>query len=535
VTTPRPVTLFGDGAVLAVADSVEDAHQLAAAINDARWVGVQDIVVGFEAVTVIVDPIAVDVAALAQDLAGLDVARSRPPRGRRIEIPVVFDGADLEDVAHIGAVTVGTVGELLASTELVVAFLGFAPGFAYLVGLPSALRDVPRRRTPRPSVPAGSVAIGGGFAGIYPQSSPGGWHLVGRSGAVLFDPETPPFSLLLPGDRVRLVPSEGAAQPGTHLPRPKLKAMSKRTVTVRRPGMLSLVEDLGRTGTAALGVPRSGGADPFSLRTANRLVGNSDDEGALEVTAAGPSVLFSAESHVVVVGDAETTIDGVGVPSGSVLPVTAGQVLSIGAVRHGLRAYLAVDGGFDVAPVLGSRSSDVLAQIGPGPLMAGDVLGLGSRRRPHGRLHDTGPGERGPAVLRVMAGPDSSIGGMVEQLCDTVWEVQADSDRVGVRLGAGRALPVGRATATSRGMVTGAIQVPPDGRPIVLLCDHATVGGYLVPATVVSADLGVLGQCRPGDLVRFDQVDHLEAVRARASRERVLNRSIVGWFPVRSD
>ena len=84
-------------------------------------------------------------------------------------------------------------------------------------------------------------------------------------------------------------------------------------------------------------------------------------------------------------------------------------------------------------------------------------------------------------------------------------------------------------------MVTGAIQVPPDGRPIVLLCDHATVGGYLVPATVVSADLGVLGQSRPGDLVRFDQVDHLEAVRARASRERVLNRSIVGWFPVRSD
>jgi allophanate hydrolase subunit 2 len=135
----------------------------------------------------------------------------------------------------------------------------------------------------------------------------------------------------------------------------------------------------------------------------------------------------------------------------------------------------------------------------------------------------------------VIVGPDSFPAATVELLVSTTWEVDSSSDRIGVRLRADAPLDVVATDSTSRGMVTGAIQLPPDGRPIVLLCDHATVGGYPVIATVVSADLGVLGQLRPGDPVRFERVDLAEAARARGRREQSVREAVVGWYPVRTD
>jgi KipI family sensor histidine kinase inhibitor len=532
----RPVARFGDGALVAAVGSVGEAHALAAAVSGVGWHGVEDVVVGYRSVTVVSDPSVADVAGMEEELSQLAAAPRPTTAPRRVDIPVCFDGPDLEEVAALAAMSHDAVVGHLTAAALAVAFVGFLPGFAYLDGLPGALAAVPRRPTPRTAVAAGSVALGGGFAGVYPQASPGGWHLVGRTGFGLFDPDTPPFAVLAPGDSVRLQPVQ---DPGTVTARSRgvLRSAGPRTVVVEAPGLLSMVQDLGRVGVARWGVPRGGAADPFALRSANRLVGNRDGDGALEVTALGPRLRFGDAAHVAVVGGAEVSIDGRGIEVDTVVPVAPGQELSVRTTLDGLRCYVAVSGGLEVPPLFGSRSSDVLTGLGAGPLRAGDVLGIGSPTRPRGRIVRGGPGGtgRGPCVLRVIPGPDDLGADGAARLSDATWEVGTASDRMGVRLEGDEPLRGRGAGVDSRAMVTGAVQVPPDGRPVVLQCDHATVGGYPVPATVVRADLGLLGQLRPGDAVRFEPIDPTGADRARARLERALEGAVVGWFPVRSD
>ncbi|HUO47861.1 MAG TPA: biotin-dependent carboxyltransferase family protein, partial [Acidimicrobiales bacterium] len=240
-----------------------------------------------------------------------------------------------------------------------------------------------------------------------------------------------------------------------------------------------------------------------------------------------------APAHVAVVGRAEVHVDGRVMPPDLVVPVTAGQRLRVGAIRGDLRAYVGIDGGVATPTLLGSRSSDTLCGLGPGRLLAGDELGLGPPGRPHGRLERPAEPAHGPRVLRVVMGPDPVSDEAGRALGGSTWTVGGASDRVGLRL-QGPALDVDATDVTSRAMVTGAVQVPPDGSPIVLGCDHATVGGYPVVAAVVRADLGRLGRLRPGDEVRFEPVDLPEAARLRAERRRRLDRQVVGWFPIRS-
>jgi KipI family sensor histidine kinase inhibitor len=525
---------FGDSAVVVGTDSVDEAHGLAAALGDVDPPGIDDVIVGFRSVTVVADPTATDVAALGQALASMPPAPAGRSTAKLVEIPVALDGSDLDDVAGLAHLSPSRVVELLTSTDLTVAFVGFAPGFAYLVGLPPELASVPRRPTPRPAVPGGTVALAGGFAGIYPQTSPGGWQLVGRTGMRLFDPHTPPFSVLRAGDVVRLrldeVPAVSSAPTARRQP---LWSDAARTLVVQDGGWLSFVQDRGRMAVAGLGVPRAGAADPYAMRIANKLVGNDENAAGIEATVQGPTLRFSSPAHVAVVGTSEVAIDGRGVLSDTVLPVGAGQTMTVGIGRDGLRTYIAIGGGIDIATVLGSRSSDVLCGLGAGPLSGGDVLGLGTAGRPRGRRRPAGTS--GEAAIRIIVGPDEFPVTTVERLLSTTWEADPTSNRIGVRLRGGAPLEVPVTGIASRGMVTGAIQLPPDGRPIVLLCDHATVGGYPVIATVVSADLGILGQVRPGDPVHFEPVDLVEARRARAAREEDVRHATVGWYPVRTD
>ena len=214
-------------------------------------------------------PTAVDVRRHGRGCGGPGSRRRADKRGqgRRIEIPVVFDGADLEEVAHLCPLSVGAVVELLASAELVVAFLGFAPGFAYLVGLPPALVDVPRRRTPRPSVPGRVRAAGRRFRRHLPAVLTGRLaprrHAAGRGCSIRTRHLSP---CCFRATASASCPVARRREAGAPAPRPRLESTAPRTVVVQSPGMLSLVEDLGRTGTAGLGVPRAGGADPFFLR-----------------------------------------------------------------------------------------------------------------------------------------------------------------------------------------------------------------------------------------------------------------------------
>ena len=193
----------GECGVLAEVGDLETVHRLAAAVRAARLRDVVDVVPGYRTVLVTTaDPEAL--AAVRAALPRLPLPELSQARGRAVEVPVVYDGEDLPEVSRLTGLTEAEVVARRTAVEHVVAFLGFTPGFPYLVGLDRALH-VPRRNTPRTSVPAGAVGLAGDQTGVYPTSSPGGWQLIGRTDVVLFDAHREPPALLAPGDRLRFV------------------------------------------------------------------------------------------------------------------------------------------------------------------------------------------------------------------------------------------------------------------------------------------------------------------------------------------
>lgn len=264
-------------------------------------------------------------------------------------------------------------------------------------------------------------------------------------------------------------------------------------IVVRRPGLLTTVQDLGRPGLAHLGVPRAGAADVDALVRANALVGNVAGAAALETTAVGPTLAFEVDATVAVHGRA--------------VFVPAGRVLDVGPVRGGLRDYVAVRGGIDVAPVLGSRSTCTLSGLGPAPLQAGDRLRVGSATVGEPRELPPVVAQDGP--LRLLLGPreDALSPAGVASLLAQAWTVTPDSDRTGLRLHGEALARTGRGEPASEGVVAGALQLPPDGRPVLFLPGHPTTGGYPVVAVVLRADLARAARAAPGDRLRFAVVD----------------------------
>jgi KipI family sensor histidine kinase inhibitor len=530
---PARVVPFGDRAAVVGVDGYLSAHALAERLQGLP--GVAEAVPGMRTVVVFTDnPVS---EPFLESLGALVPRRGRAtPEGREVLLPVAFDGADLDEVTGVTGLDPREVVSMVCSAPLTVAFLGFAPGFPYLVGLPDPISRVPRRASPRRAVPAGSVAVGGGFAGIYPSTSPGGWQLIGRTEVVLFDPMEPPYAALRPGDRVRFtrVPSPGGARPtSAAAQRDRLVSQSTRSVEVILPGSLSMVQGAPRRGLAGLGVPSGGPADRTTMALANRLVGNPDQAGAIELAGTGPTLRNRSPGHFAVVG-AESgavswKVDGRPMPADTVVEVGYGQVIGVSAPIRGVRAYLAVSGGFEPPEVLGSVSSDLLSGLPLGPLRTGDVLAVGTPGRPRGRVcHRSG--QRGGAELRVTAGPHRLGRGVLEALCERSWVVTRDSSRVGLRLdSAGLPLPGGE--VASMGMVAGAVQLPPAGSPVVLGVDHGSMGGYPVAACVIDADLDRLGQLAAGDSATLNLVDLGEARRATEARRRWIEESVSGWFP----
>ncbi|MFD0903052.1 5-oxoprolinase subunit PxpB [Actinomadura sediminis] len=193
----------GDAALLVETDDLASAHRLDAALRDARPAGVVDVVPGERTVLVVAEP-GTDMDRLAGALPALPSPEDAEAGAEPVEIPVVYDGADLEEVAELTGLSADEVARRHSDAWYTVAYLGFSPGFGYLTGLDPVLH-VPRRESPRTAVPAGSVAIAGRYAAVYPSRSPGGWRLLGRTAAVLWDVERDPPSLLRPGTRVRFV------------------------------------------------------------------------------------------------------------------------------------------------------------------------------------------------------------------------------------------------------------------------------------------------------------------------------------------
>ncbi|MFC3571823.1 biotin-dependent carboxyltransferase family protein [Streptomyces yaanensis] len=286
--------------------------------------------------------------------------------------------------------------------------------------------------------------------------------------------------------------------------------MTDRALAVVRAGALTTVQDLGRPGHAHLGVPRSGALDAPAAALVNRLVGNPPEAAVLETTLNGCAVRPRSAVTVAVGGaPCPVTVDGRPVPWGGPVRVPGGALLDVGYVRSGVRSYLAVSGGVAVEPVLGSRSTDLLSGLGPPPLTDGAVLPLGRPIGPHARVDAVPqPGPPAELVLRVTPGPrdDWFTADAVRTLVTGAYRVSAASNRIGLRT-EGPALERARVgELPSEGMVLGAVQVPPDGRPVVFLADHPTTGGYPVIAVVRAADLAAAAQAAPGTPVRFAAV-----------------------------
>ncbi|GGU50933.1 biotin-dependent carboxyltransferase family protein [Streptomyces lavendofoliae] len=283
--------------------------------------------------------------------------------------------------------------------------------------------------------------------------------------------------------------------------------MTDRAFAVVRAGALTTVQDRGRRGHAHLGVPRSGALDPYASALVNRLVGNGADAAVLETTVDGCAVRPRCAVTVAVGGaPCAVTVDGRPVAWGAPLRVPAGAVLEVGAAVRGLRSYVAFGGGVAAEPVLGSRSTDLLSGLGPAPLAAGAVLPLGPQG-PDAPGCDVVPWPAAPEelVLRVRPGPrdDWFTDASLRDFATRAYRVSPASNRIGLRT---EGPPLERAVAgelPSEGMVLGAVQVPPDGRPVVFLADHPTTGGYPVVAVVRERDLAAAAQSVPGTPVRF--------------------------------
>lgn len=273
-------------------------------------------------------------------------------------------------------------------------------------------------------------------------------------------------------------------------------------------GALATIQDEGRPGLAGLGVGVSGAADLRSLRLANRLVGNEPGSAGIEVTFGGLTLRAHADIDIALTGaPAPTTVDGVSVGLNCPVHVRAGCEVQLSPPNAGLRTYLAVRGGIDVPPDLGSRSTDVMSGIGPEVLAPGTVLTVGAQTVdwPGVDVAAVPTPIGGDLDLRVVPGPrhDWFVDDALEVLCSAPYEVTADSNRVGMRL-TGPVLERSRhEELPSEGVVRGSLQVPPSGQPTLFLADHPVTGGYPVIGVVLAADVDLAAQAQPGQRLRL--------------------------------
>jgi len=486
-------------------------------------------------------------------------ATSEPERC--VEIPVHYGGLDLERVAHHSGLSPEAVIERHHQGRYRVLCLGFAPGFPYLGGLDASLAT-PRLATPRPRVPAGSVAIGGDHTGIYSIPSPGGWNIIGQTSTALFDPHTADLEKMFglrAGDRVRFVPideppgtealspSEGGILPGSSEAALITTARANRTGSpegepvfrILESGLGLSLQDTGRHGFRRFGVPTSGTMDPLTAAWANRLLDNLPDAPVLELCLQGQRLEALRDGWIAVCGGSHPR----GQAPYRAFRVRTGELLDFGPGVSGVWTYLAVPGGFGADAFLGSRSTNPRAGIGR-TLRSGDLL----LRNPAGDWHppagvasrgvspDQWVTDRDTGPLRVWPGPqwEQFDAESQRRLFENEWRVTSQCDRVGYRLRSDRDARRGADRPTmpppgltqgqtdkapespapgglvwngrsliSEPVLPGSIQVPADGQPIVTLHDGPTLGGYPKIAWIDPRDLPRLVQRRSGQSIRF--------------------------------
>jgi KipI family sensor histidine kinase inhibitor len=493
--------------------------ELAARLEASRIPEALDIVSSFETLAVHFDPAHGGRVLDWLKTQALPSGENPSPGGQLIEVPVTYDVE--AQVAAALDLPPDEIVRLHSGAHYTVAAIGFSPGFPYLTGLPQRLQ-LPRHPSPR-RVAAGSVAIAGSQAGIYPFDSQGGWHVLGRTDLEMFDPNRGEPALLKPGDRLKFVPAEIAFSNKNFPDAVNVAAGFE----VLESGVLTTVQDSGRPGFQKIGVSPGGAADPVAARAANLLVGNSENSALLECCVNGPVLRFLHDVRVAWVGWAHAK-------GGRPVDLTKDAVLDLRGRMASPYGYLAIAGGIDVPVVLGSRATDLRSGFGGWQgreLRGGDRLPLG-KPQPGPATGTWSVGwPRAVMVddtleLRFLRGIQSSWfpDDALEAFRESIYQLSPFSDRMGARLDG----PVlGRAHArelVSQPVVAGSVQVPPDGRPIVLLAERQTIGGYPQIGHVISADLPKLARAWPGTRLRFREVslDQARAAWLEARRESAL-------------
>lgn len=309
---------------------------------------------------------------------------------------------------------------------------------------------------------------------------------------------------------------------------------------ILKPGLFTTVQDLGRRGFQKYGVSVSGAMDLFSHRVANRLLGNPDEAATLECTLLGPRIRFLADLTIAVAGaDLSPRIDGSPIPEWESVRVRKGSVLDFQACRSGCRAYLAVEGGLEVSPVLGSRATHVRTRLGGlegRAIKSGDILSSVGRPvwppyiEKHQIFRSALPGEiLRSRKLRFVLGPQEDFFTLesIQDFLQGKFRVSPHSDRMGIRLEGKPLVHRAGADIVSDAVPFGSIQVPADGQPIVLAADRQTTGGYPKIGVVATVDFTVLAQLKPGDEIQFVRVDLDSALEALKALEMELESGLV--------
>ncbi|PDT05463.1 urea amidolyase family protein [Rhizobium sp. M1] len=520
----------GSHAFLVELDGLEKTLTLLDRLLADRPEGVVELVPAARTVMLRFDPHVTDRARLCAHICALDLGHRSARQGETIEIPVRYDGEDLAEVAEILGWSVDDVIRRHTEATYTVAFTGFAPGFAYMTSDDPDF-DLPRRKSPRVRIPAGSVALGGKFGGVYPSDSPGGWQLIGTTPLKMWDIKRPRAALLAPGDRVHFREiAKGALVAAAAVPEPEA-VQPAAGLFVTRADRPALFQDLGRSGSSDQGVSESGALDRACLMEANRYVGNPRNAAVLEIAFGGFALKVDRPVTLAVTGAPApldiSTEDGrsVAAPFAQPFALDAGDELTLGFPTEGMRSYIALRGGFAVEPILGSAATDTLAKVGPAPVTAGDVLVPANT--PVSAVdpfrHDTRalPRAGDTVTLDVVLGPrtDWFTAKGIETLTTQMWQVTAESSRVGMRLAG--AEPLERKDAAelpSEGTPLGAIQVPHSGQPVLFLADHPLTGGYPVIGVVASHHLDLAGQIPIGANIRFNVVAAFDALVREINR-----------------
>lgn len=306
-------------------------------------------------------------------------------------------------------------------------------------------------------------------------------------------------------------------------------------LTIHKSGMQTTVQDLGRTGFQKYGVVAAGAMDPYALRMANLLVGNEENAAALEITLMGPSIHFE-EAHVISIcgGDLTPQLDGKAVKSWRAITAAKGQTLTFGKPRSGSRCYMAVAGGIDVPAVMGSRSTYIRAGLGGyqgRALESGDQLAIGEASAAQQSTAQNrswfvpSPSYSPNPVIRVTKGRQFELFSEQSQkyFLSETFSVNPQSDRMGYRLDGPRLALAEAQEMISEAVVFGSIQVPADGNPIILMADRQTAGGYPKIAEVITVDLPLISQLKPGGHLRFTEISIEEAQRLLKLQEKTIN------------